>query len=134
MEGRGMPRLSRSVVGFTLLELLTTLAFVSVVALLGYPNLQRMMVRSKLRGSAEELAALLREARLEAVKNNSTVVLKVHGSVADAEGGAREAFLFVDRNDDAVYDPPAGALTNDGTKLPGSFSLPSDALTPHAVL
>jgi len=127
-------RHSRRANGFTLLELLTVLALMLVIALLGFPNLQRMLVRAKLRGATEQLAALMRQARLEAVKNNSTVVLKVHGALADAEGGARQAFLFVDRNDNGVYDPPAGALDNDGNILPGSFALPIDNLSPHAVV
>src|SRR4029079_6954408 len=100
--------------GFTFVELLTVLALGLVVALLGFPNLQKMIVRSKLRGATEQLSALMRQARLEAVKNNATVVLKLHGTLADGEGPARSAFMFVDRNNNALYDPPVAAVDNDG--------------------
>jgi type II secretory pathway pseudopilin PulG len=120
--------------GFTFVELLTVLALGLVVALLGFPSLQKMIVRSKLRGATEQLSALMRQARLEAVKNNATVVLKLHGTLADAEGPARSAYLFVDRNDNGIYDPPVGAIDNDGPRLPGGFTLPPDQVTPHVVV
>jgi prepilin-type N-terminal cleavage/methylation domain-containing protein len=63
-------RSSRRAAGFTLIEALVVLAILSVLLMLGLPELLRVVHRSKLEGMAQGVSGLMRIARYEAVKQN----------------------------------------------------------------
>ena len=63
--------------GFTLIELMATLAVASVLLSVGMPSLFESIARARLEGAVNELATDLQYARSEAVRERATVVLRV---------------------------------------------------------
>ncbi len=84
--------------GFTLVELLVTLAIFSVLALLGYPALMSILEHQKMVGILHEAASTMRQARLTAVRRG--VDVKVTAVYAD-----RTLVAYRDLDDDNVVDP-----------------------------
>jgi type IV fimbrial biogenesis protein FimT len=62
--------------GFTLTELMVTVAVIGVVALAGVQYFLTYLQASKLRGGAEELATVLNQARQLAIRNNTFVCVQ----------------------------------------------------------
>ncbi|MBU2285282.1 MAG: GspH/FimT family pseudopilin [Gammaproteobacteria bacterium] len=61
--------------GFTLIELMVTMAVMVVLALLAVPSLSMYVENAKVRGTAEVLYASVQQARTEAIRRNATVEL-----------------------------------------------------------
>lgn len=59
--------------GLTLIELLVALAVLAVLLLLGLPSLSAFQANSKIRDTAQALAAGLQQARAESIRNNGGV-------------------------------------------------------------
>lgn len=68
--------------GFTLMEMLVTLAVVAIVASLAVPSFQNMIATQRVRSAANDLVASLNFARSEAVKRNRVVTITPAGSWA----------------------------------------------------
>lgn len=101
------PRL-RSPRGFSLIELLIIVAILAVLVLFVGPAVQRYLLRSKMRASAENLSRHLQKARLYSISNNVNVLAEV------ADGG-RSLLIWADVNGPIDGDPPDGVfnpLTN----------------------
>lgn len=78
--------------GFTLVELLVTLALSTILVLLGLPALQNMMFRARLEGSVREAAMMMSQARMEAIKRNRRTLVQVND-----EGEPKETLVvYVD--------------------------------------
>ena len=84
--------------GFTLIEILVTLALFVLVALLGFPALQRSIHRGKIEGFGRNSVLVMREARHEAVRRGRPCVV-----VADSDAGA--LFAYADVNRDGIFNP-----------------------------
>lgn len=61
--------------GFTLVELMVTLAVVAIVALIAVPGMQGLVNNSRSTGMAGEMTASLQLARSEAIRRNSPVTV-----------------------------------------------------------
>jgi prepilin-type N-terminal cleavage/methylation domain-containing protein len=90
-----MRRARRRAGGFTLIELLIVMAILIVLMLLGLPALMRMLERQKAYAATTELAALMRQARLEAIKRSLMA-----GVILDYQTRVATAFVDVDGNND----------------------------------
>jgi type IV fimbrial biogenesis protein FimT len=68
--------------GFTLLELLITVAVLGIVLMVGLPSLATWIQNTQIRTSAEGMQAGLQLARAEALRRNTTVRFQLVNSVA----------------------------------------------------
>jgi prepilin-type N-terminal cleavage/methylation domain-containing protein len=84
--------------GFTLVELLVTLAIFAVLALFSYPALLSILEHQKMVSTLHEAASTMRQARLTAVRRGIDV--KVTARYSD-----RTLVAYRDLNDDNVVDP-----------------------------
>lgn len=75
---------NRRVWGFTLIELMVTIAVVLTFAILAVPSFQSLRQRSALRGAGDQVLSFWNQARLEAAKRN----LNVKVGVAQSNSGA----------------------------------------------
>lgn len=62
-----------SVRGFTLIELMITIAIIGLLMMVGIPNMSRMLQNGQLRTAAESTTAGLQFARNEAIRRNAPV-------------------------------------------------------------
>ncbi len=89
---------NRSGRGFTLIEILITLAIMMALALFTLPEFFAILNRSKLEGMARQTAVLMRAARLEAIKQSCYGVVML-------EPANDRVIAFVDNDRDGVYEP-----------------------------
>jgi prepilin-type N-terminal cleavage/methylation domain-containing protein len=105
--------------GLTMVELVVALAIVVVAALIGFPLLQKTIVRANLEGAAEEMASALRQARLEAIRRSAPAIVVL-------DPATRRVTAFVDLNNanaatgyrgsDLLYNPEAAPALPDNAK------------------
>lgn len=65
----------RGAKGFTLIELMVTLAVASIIAVIAIPNFSGLIQRNKAESQREAIVSALSLARMEAVKRSATVSL-----------------------------------------------------------
>lgn len=114
--------------GFTLLELMITLAIVSAVVIMGVPNFKSTIRNSRLTAAINELSASMNLARSEAIKRNRSVTVRKKAG-GDWQSGW---IVFVDINangsldgagDAAACDAGNDCLLKDHEALSSNFSL-----------
>jgi type IV fimbrial biogenesis protein FimT len=111
-------------IGFTLVELMVTVAIAAIVLTLGVPAFQETINSSRLTSTANEFVTALNLARSEAVKRSVrvTVCKSADGATCAAGGGYEQGWIvFVDPNNNATvdageqviraYGPLSGGLT-----------------------
>lgn len=76
-----MPR--QALTGFTLVELMITIAVLAVLAAIALPSFQSTLERRQLVGAADNLFSDLQYARSEAIKRNKTIRFQVGETGAD---------------------------------------------------
>jgi type IV fimbrial biogenesis protein FimT len=111
--------------GFTLPELLVTLAVMAVLLTLAAPALSAAFVSSKLSTLANSFLSNLYLARSEAIKRNARAAIcpSADGSACAASGGWHQGWLvFHDANNNAALDG-GEAVVQTQAALPPEFRL-----------
>jgi len=70
----------KNIKGFTIIELMTTVAILAVVAALAVPSIGNLMRSNKLTAAANDLYASVSIARSEAIKRKSNITLEPVGN------------------------------------------------------
>lgn len=90
--------------GFTLLELLVTLAIAAVLAAVVLGGASALVPRSQVKSAAQKLRADLQQAKMEAVKNNRECLV----TFTEANGTQGSYQACFDNNDDDVCNEDDG--------------------------
>jgi type IV fimbrial biogenesis protein FimT len=111
-----MPAMKRRSRGFTMMELLVTLAVAAVILGIGVPSFRDFMRNGRLTGAANELLITVVRARSEAVRRQAVVSVcpsTTPGQTgATCSGAATQGYIaFVDTNSNCVRD--GGELSDD---------------------
>ena len=97
----------RSSAGFTLLELLTVIAVMAILAAIAIPGFGYLAASTKVKGASTELYLAMVRTRSEAVKRNRSAAV-----IAHANGWQAGWRVIVDANNDGDYDDVAAAPPN----------------------
>jgi type IV fimbrial biogenesis protein FimT len=96
--------------GFTLVELMITLAIAVILLTIGVPSFNTMIKSNRLTTATNDLHAVLNLARSEAVtRGHRVTVCKSADQATCASGSGWEQgwIVFTDQNNNAAYDPGA---------------------------
>jgi type IV fimbrial biogenesis protein FimT len=94
--------------GYTLIELLVTLAVISILALNIYPNLSNLIARERSTILTNTLAGALAYARSEAIKQNTTILTCQSNNGSEchkSENWHNGWIIFTDTNKNKQRDP-----------------------------
>ena len=114
--------------GFSLLELMVTVAVLAVVAGVAAPNFRDMMQRSQLTASSNEMLAVFQSARMEALRTNSRVDVCPSTNGSSCGGANWKRVIVVSRKNSTntvLRDVSIGAAN--------ISILPSNSISSHRV-
>ncbi len=92
--------------GFTITELMLTIAVTAVILTVGVPSFQGLMERNQLTSNINQIVSSLAFARSEAIKRNLPVALCASSNGENCSGGGFETgwIVYVNRNSDGNRD------------------------------
>lgn len=100
-----MARAPVSTSGFTIIELMVTLAVVAILAAIASPSFTAMIQDNRLVTQVNELQATLAYARSEAIKRNNNVTVCRSTNALSCNGAWEDGWIvFVDSDADSVID------------------------------
>lgn len=108
--------------GFTIIELMITVALVAIIAAIGIPSFQDLVASNRVVSAINELHSGLRLARIEAVKRGDSVVFCSTSDQATCSGAWGDGWLiFHDADEDGAVD--ADELIRVGEGVHDGYSL-----------
>src|SRR5262245_4333384 len=87
----------RETSGFTLIELLVVIAIISIIALFGFPALDKAIQRARLESTARQVSSLVQLARINALKRSAGTGVAVRYDTG-------RVIAFFDTNTNQAFD------------------------------
>ena len=115
---RSRPGRRRGVVGFTLIELMVTIAIAVILLLVATPSFVSMQRNSELTSAANSFVAAINAARGEAMKAGRQAMAVPSGGGNWSSGWT----VFVDTNGNSVFDSAADRVVLQQAALPAYFT------------
>jgi len=110
-----MPKYSSKNQGFTLIELVMTMAIAGILIGIAIPSFNSTITSSRITSYANDLVSALNLARSEAVRRGIQVTVSTNGTLTHWESGWT---VFVDFSSDEIYDPPDNLCTTNANGAP----------------
>jgi len=121
------PRRRHGAGGFTLIEMMVTIAIAALLFAIGVPMFRNASLGARLSAGANNLLASVQLARSEAIKRNVPVRLcaSSDGATCAAAGGWEQGWIIIDSDDNVIQRqeslPVGFKLTQGGGTLPLTF-------------
>ncbi len=117
--------------GFTIIELMLTIAVLAVLLALGVPNLQQAIINNRLTTEVNSLVAGLQYARSEALRRNAVVAIGAAGNDWTSTGWK----VWIDADNDGTADSGETVLRSQSAPA-SSYTIkpPSSVTTSPAAL
>ncbi len=111
--------------GFSIIELMLTIAVAGVILSLGVPSFQSLIERNQLTSGINQFVSSMSLARSEAIKRNQRVLICPSSDGQQCSGGQYENgwIVFVDRNSNASRQAGTEELIWVNGSLPTSMTL-----------
>ena len=116
----------RNLLGFTIFELMLTLAVAAVIVTLGVPSFQTLMERNQLTSNINRFISTLALARSEAIKRNQRVVVcpSADGVNCSNAGGYDNGWIvFTDSNNNDIREPATEELIWEAENVSAGMTL-----------
>ena len=126
--------------GFTLVELMITVAVLAVIAAIAAPSMTGLLNSNRLNGQANEMVSGLQLARSEAIRRNAPVLVCASNDGATcANSGAWDRWIVLGQANatdaaEVIRDTSAGSLTQISGPRTGIRFAPSGMLPAQAVV
>ena len=106
--------------GFSLVEVLVVIGVLALAALVGLPSLMGQIRKVRLESAAADIANVMRQTRLRAIRDNEQYTVKVDGSAVTGQGLIGEIELEIDDSNISLYTdggscPAAPEIVYDGS-------------------
>lgn len=113
--------------GFTLIELMITVAIMSIMLTIGLPSFQSIIASSRLTSSANAMVSALQLARFEALKQHKTV------TISKREDEWQDGWdVFIDPNENGVFESGSDEKLVSYDKLSSAVSVTGNGYSSYA--